>query len=148
MTTMHNLTPSPLRTATIQPHASVLSQVLWSPKASADCLDYTLDFSSLLAGTGDTLASIQSAVVTTDQGSTYDLKIMWSGVAGLLAVAFLASGRPGSQQKILFEIITTQGRVCSVLAVLQISTLTPATAPPVEFPSDTLTNGTVLTGSL
>lgn len=144
MSLKQNLIPSPLRTTTLQASAGVVVPVMWSPKSSADCLDYTLDFSGLLAGTGDTLASVQSTRVITDQGTDYELKIMWSAVTGPLVVAFLVSGRPGSQQKLLFEIGTTQGRVYCVAVVLQITTLTPATAPPSDFPSDTLTNGGVL----
>ncbi|MBS1028092.1 phage fiber-tail adaptor protein [Gluconobacter albidus] len=144
MTTVHNLTPSPLRTVTLQSCTELFAQVMWTPKASADCLDYVLDFSTLLAGTGDTLTAIRSAVVTTATGGEYDLKVMWSAVAGPLVVAFLASGQPNTAQKILFEITTAQGRVYSVMAVLQITPLTAATAPPGDFPADTLTNGKVL----
>lgn len=146
MTTIHNLTPSPLRTVTLQSCTGLFAQVMWTPKASADCLDYVLDFSTLLAGTGDTLTAIRSAVVTTATGSSYDLKVMWSAVAGPLVVAFLASGQPNTAQKILFEITTQQGRVYSVMAVLQITALTAATAPSGsgDFPADTLTNGKVL----
>ncbi|MCP1274020.1 hypothetical protein NKW43_10055 [Gluconobacter albidus] len=144
MTTVHNLTPSPLRTVTLQSCTGLFAQVMWTPKASADCLDYVLDFSTPLAGTGDTLASIASATVTTAQGSSYDLTIMWSAVAGTQMVVFLASGQPNTAQKILFEITTQQGRVYSVMAVLQITALTVATAPPSDFPADTLTNGKVL----
>ncbi|MEJ5141320.1 phage fiber-tail adaptor protein [Gluconobacter albidus] len=144
MTTVHNLTPSPLRTVMLQSCTGLFAQVMWTPKASADCLDYALDFSTLLAGTGDTLTAIRSAVVTTATGSAYDLKVMWSAVAGPLVVAFLASGQPNTAQKILFEITTQQGRVYSVMAVLQITALTAATAPPSDFPADTLTNGKVL----
>jgi len=144
MTTVHNLTPSPLRTVTLQSCTGLFAQVMWTPKASADCLDYVLDFSTLLAGTGDTLTAIRSAVVTTATGGEYDLNVMWSAVAGPLVVAFLASGQPNTAQKVLFEIITQQGRVYSVMAVLQITALTVATAPPDDFPADTLTNGKVL----
>ena len=144
MTTVHNLTPSPLRTVTLQSCTGLFAQVMWTPKASADCLDYVLDFSTLLAGTGDTLTAIRSAVVTTATGSAYDLKVMWSAVAGPLVVAFLASGQPNTAQKILFEITTQQGRVYSVMAVLQITALTVATTPPGDFPADTLTNGKVM----
>ncbi|MBS1075283.1 collagen-like protein [Gluconobacter sp. Dm-73] len=146
MTTVHNLTPSPLRTVTLQSCTGLYAQVMWTPKASADCLDYVLDFSTLLAGTGDTLTAIRSAVVTTATGGDYDLKIMWSAVAGTLVVAFLASGQPNTAQKILFEITIQQGRVYSVMAVLQITALTAATAPSgsADFPVDTLTNGKVL----
>ncbi|WP_301271859.1 phage fiber-tail adaptor protein [Gluconobacter albidus] len=144
MTTVHNLTPSPLRTVTLQSCTGLFAQVMWTPKASADCLDYVLDFSTLLAGTGDTLTAIRSAVVTTATGSAYDLKVMWSAVAGPLVVAFLASGQPNTAQKILFEITTQQGRVYSVMAVLQITALTVATTPPGDFPADNLTNGKVL----
>ncbi|WP_207729010.1 collagen-like triple helix repeat-containing protein [Gluconobacter cadivus] len=141
---IHNLTPSPLRTVTLQSCTGLYAQVMWTPKASADCLDYVLDFSTLLAGTGDTLTAIRSAVVTTATDGDYDLKVMWSAVAGTLVVAFLASGQPNTAQKILFEITTQQGRVYSVMAVLQITALTVATAPPGDFPADTLTNGKVL----
>jgi len=144
MTTVHNLTPSPLRTVTLQSCTGLYAQVMWTPKASADCLDYVLDFSTLLAGTGDTLTAIRSAVITTATGGNYDLKVMWSAVAGTLVVAFLASGQPNTAQKILFEITTQQGRVYSVMAVLPITALTVATAPPGDFPADTLTNGKVL----
>ncbi|WP_268898562.1 collagen-like protein [Gluconobacter cadivus] len=144
MTTVHNLTPSPLRTVTLQSCTGLFAQVMWTPKSSADCLDYVLDFSTLLAGTGDTLTAIRSAVVTTAPGGQYDLKVMWSAVAGTLVVAFLASGQPNTAQKVLFEITTQQGRVYSVMAVLQITALTVATAPPSDFPADTLTNGKVL----
>ncbi|MEN3168094.1 hypothetical protein [Gluconobacter sp. OJB] len=144
MTTVNNLAPSPLRTIVLQGRNGTISQVVLCPKASADCLDYVLDFSTLLAGTGDTLTAIRSAVVTTATGGAYDLKVMWSAVAGPLVVAFLASGQPDTTQKILFEITTQQGRVYSVMAVLQITALTVATAPPSDFTADTLTNGKVL----
>mgnify|MGYP004706699061 CR=1 FL=1 len=143
MTTIHNLTPSPLRTITLQGCNGVVSQVTFCPKSSADCLDYSLDFSALLAGTGDTLVAIRSAKVITASGD-YALTVMWSAVAGTMVVAFLASGQPDTTQKILFEITTQQGRVYSVMAVLQITDLTAATAPPSDFPADTLTNGNVL----
>ncbi|MQR99912.1 phage fiber-tail adaptor protein [Gluconobacter aidae] len=145
MTTVHNLTPSTLRTTVLEGAVGTLSQVIFSPKASADCLDYTLDFSALLAGTGDTLASIRSATVMTTAGGNYALAIVWSAVAGTQLVTFLASGQPNTTQKILFEVTTSQGRVYSVMAVLQITNLTAATAPPSsDFPVDTLTNGKVL----
>ncbi|GBQ87065.1 phage fiber-tail adaptor protein [Gluconobacter albidus] len=143
MTTIHNLTPSPLRTIVLQGSNATVSQVTFCPKSSAECLDYTLDFSALLAGTGDTLTAITSATVITASGD-YALTIMWSAVAGTMVVAFLASGQPNTTQKILFEITTQQGRVYSVMAVLQITDLTVAIAPPSNFLSDTLTNGSVL----
>ncbi|MBF0877018.1 collagen-like protein [Gluconobacter cerevisiae] len=143
MTTVNNLAPSPLRTIVLQGRNGTTPQVILCPKASADCLDYTLDFSALLAGTDDTPTAIRSATLTAT-GGQYDLKVMWSAVAGPLVVAFLASGKPDTTQKILFEITTQQGRVYSVMAVLQITTLTAATAPPSNFLPDTLTNGKVL----
>lgn len=145
MTTVHNLTPSPLRTIVLRGAFGTFSEVICAPKSSADCLDYTFDFSALLAGTGDTLASIQSvSVATAAQNGNYDLKVMWSAVAGNLLVAFFASGQPSTTQKILFGITTEQGRVHFVMAFLQITALTPATVPPGDFPADTLTNGKVL----
>lgn len=143
MTTINNLAPSPLRTIVLQGRNGTTSQVILCPKASADCLDYTLDFSALLAGTDDTPTAIRSATLTAT-GGQYDLKVMWSAVAGTMVVAFLASGQPDTTQKILFEITTQQGRVYSVMAVLQITPLTAATAPPSNFLPDTLTNGKVL----
>ncbi|MFT8808860.1 hypothetical protein [Gluconobacter sp.] len=145
MTTVHNLTPSPLRTIVLQGSTGTVSQVICAPKASADCLDYTFDFSALLAGTGDTLTAIRSATVITAGGGDYALAIMWGAVAGSQLVMFLASGQPNTTQKILFEVTTVQARVYSVMAVLQITALTQATAPPSDtFPSNTLTNGNVL----
>ena len=143
MTTIHNLTPSPLRTIVLQGRNGTVSQVILSPKSSADCLDYTLDFSAILAGTDDTPATIKSTTLTAT-GDAYELKAMWSTVSGTMVVVFLASGQPDTTQKILFEITTQQGRVYSVMAVLQITALTGATAPPSDFTADTLTNGKVL----
>lgn len=144
MTTVNNLTISPLRTITLQPCPGTIGPIRLAPKASADCLDYTLDFSAILQGTGDTLKAIQSATVTTATGTAYDLTVMWSAAAGTLVVAFLASGEPGTVQKLLFEIETVQGRVYSVLTLVQITNITDATEPPSNFPPDVLTNGKVL----
>ncbi|GBR45089.1 collagen-like triple helix repeat-containing protein [Gluconobacter roseus] len=144
MTTVHNLTPSPLRTIVLQGCNGTVSQVTFCPKSSAECLDYTLDFSALLSGTGDTLTAIRSATVMTAASEDYALTIVWSAVAGTQLVTFLASGQPNTTQKILIEVETAQGRVYSVMAVLQITTLTPATALPSDVPVDTLTNGKVL----
>lgn len=93
------------------------------PKASAAILDYTIDFTNALAGTGDTLSNDGiSVTVTTATGSTSDLSTQWAAVYnGTQAVCMLAAGPAGTMQIATVQVRTTQGRTCTQQIIIPIS---------------------------
>ncbi|MDG6093887.1 hypothetical protein LOC54_01965 [Acetobacter sp. AN02] len=116
------------------------------PKASADILDYSVDWSLRFRGTGDRITTV-TAKVPSATGTSTDLTVMWSGVyCDLTSVFMLASGPPLTAQNVLVEIATEQGRKDSVLLSIRVTDATPGTPPPsgtVTLPSDTTSNGGV-----
>lgn len=107
--------------------------VSWSPKSSADTLDFTLDTSEWLHGTGDYLASVVASV-TTASGQKTDMRVLWATLVNGMACLFLSGGIPGTVQTVLVSITTQQGRSLSQPVAIAILSTSPAT-PPATAPS-------------
>ncbi|WP_291365389.1 hypothetical protein [Acetobacter sp. UBA5411] len=116
-------------------------------KSSADILDYAVDFSAWLADTGDTIETV-SVTFPDTTGLTYDLTDLWADVyQGETVVIMLASGRPGTKQRVVVTVETTEGRTKAVPIEIKITRATPATDPPNNLiPTNALAlNGIYLT---
>ncbi|GAN63202.1 hypothetical protein AA0313_0909 [Acetobacter indonesiensis NRIC 0313] len=98
--------PAGLRLRGLVGQAVTLS---WAPKSSADTLDFTLDPTDWLQGTGDYLASV-SATVPTATGQTADLTVLWASLINGMACLFLGGGVPGTVQTVMVRVTTQQGR--------------------------------------
>ncbi|MBO1361449.1 hypothetical protein J2D73_16815 [Acetobacter sacchari] len=118
-------------------------------KASADVLDYSVDWSIWGAGTGDTIEDVSVSITLSDgsslPGTAYDLAVIsdkWPAADGMVGVVMLGSGVPGTTYRVLFEIETAQGRTDNQVVLLMITNDTPATSL-----SDALlaANGTIVT---
>lgn len=72
-------------------------------KASSEELDYSIDFTKLLADSSDSIISYD---VIADQGVT----ISSHSVSGAIVIAWASGGQPGCQYKITFNIATSGGR--------------------------------------
>ncbi|NHN93459.1 phage fiber-tail adaptor protein [Acetobacter sicerae] len=127
--------------------ASCQCRATFPPKSSADILDYAVDFSSWLADTGDAI-EVVSVTYPDTTGLTYDLTDLWADVyQGEIVVIMLASGRPGTKQRVVVTVETVEGRTKAVPIEIKITRATPATDPPSNFiPTNALSlNGTYLT---
>lgn len=114
-------------------------------KSSADVLDYAVDFSAWLADTGDTIETVLVTYPDTT-GLTYDLTDLWADAyQGETVVVMLASGRPGTKQRVVVTVETVEGRTKAVPIEIKITRATPATDPPatVQIPADATVNGGV-----
>lgn len=82
--------------------------LVWPGKASADCLDCSLDVAAWLAETGDALAGLEvtfpAPVVATD------LQVLWCTILSGQPVIFLGGGQPGTSVPVQILLITVAGR--------------------------------------
>ena len=119
---MTTLVSAPERTIYILPSGDGRSCACSSflpSKASADILDYYIDFTPWLASTQDTLTSITAASVTTLQNDEYDLDIESQSLINASQVQlFLGYGHSGATESIDLLVQTAQGR--SLLASVSI----------------------------
>ena len=119
---MTTLVAAPERTIYILPSGDGRSCACSSflpSKASADILDYYIDFTSWLASTQDSLTAITSASVTTLQNDEYDLDIESQTLINSSQVQlFLGYGHSGVTESIDLLVETVQGR--SLLASMSI----------------------------
>lgn len=140
--------PAPARTLPVAVPASLrlrglLGQTValaWAPKASADTLDFTLDATEWLRGTGDYLASV-AANVPTAAGQETDMRVLWATLVNGMACLFLSGGAPGTVQTVLVSVTTQQGRSLSQPVSVAIHSTSPAT-PAATAPS--LPDGTAV----
>lgn len=96
-------------------------------KASADILDYYVDFSPWLASTNDTLESVTDASVTTLQGDTSDLDIeSYALINGSQVQLFLGYGHAGVTESVDILVQTTQGRTLLASVSLYIDACSPS----------------------
>lgn len=110
----------------------------WVPKASGDNLDFTLDPTGWLWGTGDYLASVKADVLTVT-GAATDLAVLWTTVLHGMACIFLGGGIPDTVQQVQVAVTTQQGR--SLVQTVSIAILADAPAAlPQAVPR--LTDGT------
>lgn len=120
-------TPTNLRGPSL---VAVQEALSWSPKSSADVLDYALDPTAWLAGTGDFLLSPISVTVPSSTGLETDLSCLWATNLAGMAVIFMAGGAPGSAQAVNVALQTQQGRRITVSVSIAISSVTNAVPPP------------------
>ena len=96
-------------------------------KASADILDYYLDFTPWLASTQDSLTSITTASVTTLQNDEYDLDIeSYDLINSSQVQLILGYGHAGSTEGISLLVQTAQGRSLLVSASIYIDACSPS----------------------
>lgn len=116
-------------------------------KSSADILDYTVDLSTALAGTGD--AIISAEILLPVHNERHPLSIVWKQISGMQIVFMLASGQPRTIFRFGMEINTDQERRFVQPLQITITSASPAVDPPDPdapvFPSDVTLNGSVLT---
>ena len=101
----------------------------WPVKSSPDLLDYGVDFSAFLTGSGDTIES-HTISVQTATGSTYDLTLVWDTHDDTCVLLMLGSGPPSTQQCIRIQIVTAQGRRFEQMMRLWIVDYIPASGKP------------------
>jgi len=131
-----NWQPSPVRTIAVPTATNLRARSLvplsvsisWAPKSSADNLDFTLDATDWLAGTGDYLMA-PSASVPSATGLQTDLAVLYATLINGMAVIHLGGGAPGTTQQVLVALTTQQGRRKSLLVTIAITDETDATAP-------------------
>lgn len=123
-----------------------------APKSSADVLDYTLDFTTWLENTGDSLTGDVTVSFPDSVGGDYDMVTVFADVYNTTqVVVMLASGMPRTRQHVQVSVETVQGRVKVVECILRITNDSPATPgpKPVIIPSDAYLNGDVwMVGSI
>ncbi len=98
----------------------------WPVKDPSDTLDYSVDFSRVLAGDcGDGIATLDVAISPSNPG---DLLLTRSQAEGTLAILWLSSGTTGSTYAVTVVAGTNSGRVIARtigLSVLTLSTPSP-----------------------
>ncbi|NPD67315.1 hypothetical protein HN018_06970 [Lichenicola cladoniae] len=99
----------------------------WAAKASADCLDFALDPSPVLADAGDTLvgASVTVPAVVNDT----DLVVLWCTIIGGLVVIMTGGGQPCTRVPVQVTLTTAAGRRLFESVLLPIDNDSPATVP-------------------
>ncbi|WP_149026373.1 hypothetical protein [Acetobacter aceti] len=99
-------------------------------KSSADIIDYTLDLSTWLASTNDTIVTV-TPIIQTLLGISYDLAAIMGGVVdNYQAVIIFAAGPPNYLVAVSYKIVTARGLVRVVPFIVPINDITSATDPP------------------
>lgn len=139
-----DLQPSAARTYAVPVPTSgiVTSPVMVAPKASADVLDYTLDFTEFLSGTSDALTFV-AVRPSSDQNTASTVSANWAVINGSKVTILLTSGQPYSVTITNVEVSTVQGRLLTVPIQIQITGATKALTAK-AFPYNTTENGGVL----
>ena len=96
-------------------------------KASADVLDYYIDFSPWLLQQNDAILTVSDAEVTTLQNDAYDLVILNEPEAdGSTVKVVLGYGHAGTTESISVTIQTAMGRTLVVIASIPINDCSPS----------------------
>lgn len=127
---MTTLIPAPERAIYVLPSGDGRSCACSSflpSKASADILDYYIDFTPWIASTQDALSSIVSASVTTIQNDVYDLDIESQTLLDSSQVQIiLGYGHSGATESLDILVITGQGRTLLVSMSIYIDACSPS----------------------
>lgn len=99
-------------------------------KASADVLDYQVEFADWLGDGGDSIVSV-SVSFPDNTGNAYDLVALWAKLADdTTAVLMLASGERRKKYSVVVTVVTEQGRTKTATIYVTITRDTPDTMPP------------------
>lgn len=113
-------------------------------KSSADIVDYTIDLSTWLENTNDTIATV-TPIIQTLLGVSYDLAAIMGGIVdNYLATIIFASGPPNYSVAVSYKIVTARGLVRVVPFIVPINNVTSATDPPTP---DVLSDAVTMNGS-
>lgn len=94
-------------------------------KASADILDYCIDFSPWLSADCDSIISLGGVSVLTKQGDASDLVILDSGQINAGAIKFMLEyGHAGTLEKLSVTVSTALGRTITAIASIFINECT------------------------